>query len=207
MSLRLRGAGINFLAAVCVGGAPPSLPGVRWPLAGVWRAGAAPSGVCGGLVGLDPQLVSLASVLWCAVVRRAASWWCAVLRRAVFRRAASCWSPSFSPPKQHKKPQQHHHIHHPHHQRHQQHPPLQMARRKPNNAEPPSVPGTLTIGAPPPAPTPNAPPSPSPTLPTPDATTTQPAQTAPAEQSPTPLAPPSPATKPGKPPTTTNRRH
>ena len=60
-----------------------------------------------------------------------------------------------------------------------------MARRKPNNAGPPSVPGTLTIGPPPPAPTPNTPPSPTP--PTPDATTTQPAQTAPARASPTTL--------------------
>ena len=89
MSLRLRGAGINILAAVCVGGLPPSLPGVRWPLAGVWRAGAAPSAVCGGLARLDPWLVSLALVLWCAVVRRAALWrvslCCVVLVRAVLR--------------------------------------------------------------------------------------------------------------------------
>ena len=89
MSLRLRGAGINFLAAVCVGGPPPSLPGVQWPLVGVWRAGAAPSGVCGGLAGLDPRSVSLALVLWCAVVRRAASYrvspCCVVLVRAVLR--------------------------------------------------------------------------------------------------------------------------
>ena len=56
-----------------------------------------------------------------------------------------------------------------------------MARRKPNNADPPNVPGTLTIGPPPSAPTPNTPSSPTP--PTPDATTTQPAQTAPARAS------------------------
>ena len=41
MSLHLRGAGFKFLAAVCVGGPPPLLPGARWPLAGLWRAGAA----------------------------------------------------------------------------------------------------------------------------------------------------------------------
>ena len=60
-----------------------------------------------------------------------------------------------------------------------------MARRRPNNPDPPNVPGTLTIGPPPPAPTPNTPPSPTP--PTPDAKTTQPAQTAPARASPTTL--------------------
>ena len=89
MSLRLRSSSINLLAAVCVGGPPRSLPGVRWPLAGVWRAGAAPSGSCGGLVGLDPRLVSLALVFWCAVVRCAASCrvslCCVVLVRAVLR--------------------------------------------------------------------------------------------------------------------------
>ena len=100
MSLRLRGAGFNFLVAVCVDGPPPSLPGVRWPLVGVRRARAASSGVCGGLLGLDPRLVSLALVLWCAMVRRAVSCgvspccgvlvpavlWCALLCRAVLRR-------------------------------------------------------------------------------------------------------------------------
>ena len=89
MSFRLRGAGLNFLAAVCVGGPPPSLPGVRWPLVGVWRAGAVPSGVCGGLFWLDLRLVSLALVLWCAVVRRAAP--CrALVCQSVPRRVASC---------------------------------------------------------------------------------------------------------------------
>ena len=73
MCFRLCGAGFNFLAAACVGGPPPLLPGVRWPLAGVWRAGVAPSGVCGGLTWLDPRLASLALVFWCAVVRRAAT--------------------------------------------------------------------------------------------------------------------------------------
>ena len=94
MSLPLCGAGINFLVPVHVGGPPPFVPGARWPLAGVWRAGAAPSGVCGGLFWLDPGLVSLALVLWCAVVRRAAwchvSPCCVVVVRAVLRPAGSC---------------------------------------------------------------------------------------------------------------------
>ena len=68
--------------------------GAQWPLAGVWRAGAAPSGSCGGLFWLDPGLASLALVLWCAVVRRAASChvspWCVVVVRAVSRPAGSC---------------------------------------------------------------------------------------------------------------------
>ena len=76
VSLRLCGAGFNFPAAACVGGPPPLLPGVRWSLAGVWRTGAVPSGVCGGLIWLDPRLASLA---WCCGV-----FWCAVLRRVVF---------------------------------------------------------------------------------------------------------------------------
>ena len=41
MSLRLCGAGFNFLMADCVGVPSPTLPGVRWPLAGVRRAGVA----------------------------------------------------------------------------------------------------------------------------------------------------------------------
>ena len=100
MSLYLCGAGFNFLVAVCVSGLPLSLPGVRWPLAGVRRAGAASFGVCGGLPGLDSQLVSLALVLWCALVPRGVSCrvspccvvlvcavlWCALLCRAVWRR-------------------------------------------------------------------------------------------------------------------------
>ena len=89
MSLRLRVAGVNFLVGVCVSGPPPLLPGVRWPFAGVWRAGAAPSSVCNGLFWLDPRLASLALVLWCAVVRRAApcrvSPCCLVVVRAVLR--------------------------------------------------------------------------------------------------------------------------
>ena len=84
MSLCLRGAGFNSVAAACVGGPPPLLPGVRWPFAGVWRAGAVSSGVCGGLIWLDPRLASLA---WCCGVL-----WCAVQRRVVFCCAASCWS-------------------------------------------------------------------------------------------------------------------
>ena len=91
MSFRLRVAGFNFLAAVCVGGPPPLLPGLRWPLAGVWRADAVPSGVCGGLFWLDLRLASLALVLWCAVVRRVAL--CRVvscLCRVASRRAVAC---------------------------------------------------------------------------------------------------------------------
>ena len=72
-SLRLRGAGMNFLVAVRVGRPPSLLPGARWPLAGAWRACGAASGVCGCLSCLVPRLASLALVLWCAVVRRAAS--------------------------------------------------------------------------------------------------------------------------------------
>ena len=89
MSFRLRGAGVNFLAAVCVGGAPPLLPGARWPLAGVWRAGAVLSGVCGGLFWLVLRLASPASALWCDVVRRVAPC-CAVVCRSVPRRVALC---------------------------------------------------------------------------------------------------------------------
>ena len=100
VSLRLRGAGFNVLVAVCVAGPPPSLPGVQWPLAGVRRAGAASSGVCGGLVGVDPRLVSVALVSWIAMVRHGVSCcvlpccvvlvrallWCALLCRSVLRR-------------------------------------------------------------------------------------------------------------------------
>ena len=78
VSLRLCGAVFNFLLAVCVGGLLLSSPGVRWPVAGVRQAGVAsshgcgrvssPSRVCGGLLGLDPRLASLALVLWCALV-------------------------------------------------------------------------------------------------------------------------------------------
>ena len=89
VSFCLRGAGFNFLAVVCVGGPPLLLPGVRWPLAGVWRAGAVSSGECAGLFWLDLWLASLALVLWCAVVRRVAP--CrAVVCRSVPRRVASC---------------------------------------------------------------------------------------------------------------------
>ena len=76
VSLRLRSAGLNFPAAACVGGPPPLSPGLRWPFAGVWRAGAVPSGVCGGLIWLDPRLASLS---WCCGVL-----WCAVLPHVVF---------------------------------------------------------------------------------------------------------------------------
>ena len=104
MSLRLREASFNFLVAVCVGGPPLSLLGVRWPLGGMWRADVvssdgcgrvfSPSGVCSGWLGLDPQLVSLALVLWCALVRHAVSCrvlpWCVVLVRAVLWCALLC---------------------------------------------------------------------------------------------------------------------
>ena len=87
-----------------VGGPSPSLPGRRWPLAGVRQVGVAlshgcgrvssPSGACGGLLGLDPRLVSLALVLWCALVRLAVSCCalpcCAVVVSAVLRCALLC---------------------------------------------------------------------------------------------------------------------
>ena len=89
VSLRLRGARFNFLAAVCVGGPPLLFLEAWWPLAGVWRAGAAPSWAVRWLVLVRPSLASLALVLWCAVVRRAASCrvspCCVVLVRAVLR--------------------------------------------------------------------------------------------------------------------------
>ena len=101
MSLRLCGARFNFLVAVCVGGPLPSLLGVQWPLAGVRQAGVASSGMCGGLLGLDRRLVSLALVLWCALVRRVvfvpfftvlrrACLCCVVVRPALLCRAAPC---------------------------------------------------------------------------------------------------------------------
>ena len=104
MFLHLCGAGFNLLLAACVGGPLPSLPGVWWPLAGVRQVGVAlshgcgrvssPSGACGGFLGLDPRLVSLALVLWCALVHRAVSCralpCCAVLVCAVLRCALLC---------------------------------------------------------------------------------------------------------------------
>ena len=104
MPLRLCGAGFNFLVADCVGGPSPTLPGVRWHLAGVRRAVvglsrgfgrvSSLSGARGGLLGLDPRLMSLALVLWCALVRRAVSCralpCCAVLVCAVMRCALHC---------------------------------------------------------------------------------------------------------------------
>ena len=73
-------------------------------LAGVRRVGVAfphgygrfssPSGAPGGLLGLDPRLVSLALVLWCALVRRAflcrALRCCAVLVCGVLRCPLLC---------------------------------------------------------------------------------------------------------------------
>ena len=89
MSFCLRRADFKFLAAVCAGGPPALLPGVRLPLAGVWRAGTVPSGVCGGLFWLNLRSASLAFVLWCAVVRRVVPC-CAVVCPSVPRRVASC---------------------------------------------------------------------------------------------------------------------
>ena len=104
MSLRLCSAGFNFLVAACVRGLSLSLPGVRWPLAGVRRVGVALSHGCGrvsslsgafgGLRGLNPPLVSLVLVLWCALVHRAVSCralpCCAVLVCAVLQCALLC---------------------------------------------------------------------------------------------------------------------
>ena len=89
VSFRPRGADCNFLAAVCVGRPPLLLPGVRWPLAGVWRAGVVPSGMRSGSFWLDLWLASLALVLWCAVVSRVAPC-CAVVCRSVPCCVASC---------------------------------------------------------------------------------------------------------------------
>ena len=49
VSLRLCGAGSNFLVAACAGGPFPLLPGVRRPLACVRRAGVALSHGCGSV--------------------------------------------------------------------------------------------------------------------------------------------------------------
>ena len=73
MSFRLRGAGSNFLA-----GPPLWLPGARWPLAGVWRAGAVPSGVCGGLFWLVFQ-VRVSPAVVCRSVPRPVASCCGVL--------------------------------------------------------------------------------------------------------------------------------
>ena len=70
-----------------------------WRCPTVVGAFLSPFGACGGLLGLDPGLVSLALVLWSALVRRAVSCralpccavlvcavlWCALLSRAVPR--------------------------------------------------------------------------------------------------------------------------
>ena len=96
LSFRLRGAGFNFLAAACVAQPPALLLGVRWPLADVWRACAAPSGVCGGFFWLDPRLASLALVLWYAVVRHAAL--CRVSPFCVVWSALCCGAPCWAAP-------------------------------------------------------------------------------------------------------------
>ena len=68
VSFRLRGAGFNLL------GEPQALlPGARWPLAGVWRAGAAPSRVCGGLLWLVLQVRVSRAVECRSVPHRVAS--------------------------------------------------------------------------------------------------------------------------------------
>ena len=86
MWLGVRGLGLSVCFLLCsagfnlLDGPPPFLLGARWPLfvacgAGVWRAGAAPSGVFGGLFRLVFQVrVS-----------------CAVLCRSMPRRVASCF--------------------------------------------------------------------------------------------------------------------
>ena len=88
VSFSLCGAGFNLL-----GGPPPLLPGrAVAPCAacgaGVWRAGAGPSGVCGGLLRLVFQVRVSCAVLCRSVPRRVASCcgamhcgalWCSVL--------------------------------------------------------------------------------------------------------------------------------
>ena len=104
MFLRLCGAGFTFLMAACVGGPSPSLPGLRWVLAGVQRVAVAlshrfgcvssPPRACGGSLGLEPRLVSLDLVLWRALVRCTVSSralpCCAVLVCALSRCALLC---------------------------------------------------------------------------------------------------------------------
>ena len=80
VSFPLCGAGFNLL-----GGPPLLLPGALWPLcvacgAGAWRAGAAPSRVCGGLLRLVPQ-VRVSCVVVCRSVPRRIAWCCGVLQR------------------------------------------------------------------------------------------------------------------------------
>ena len=101
MSLCLCGAGINFLAAVCVGRLPPLLPGARSPVAGVWRAGAAPSVGVRWLVLVGLQLSvhcfgvavccgALCCVVPCFAVLRRAGPCCVAVRPAGSRRVALC---------------------------------------------------------------------------------------------------------------------
>ena len=73
VSFRLRGARCNFLS-----GPPPLLPGSRLPLAGVWRAGAVPSGVCGGLFWLV-LLVRVSRAVVCRSLPRRSALCCGVL--------------------------------------------------------------------------------------------------------------------------------
>ena len=84
MWLWVRGLGLSVFLLLCgagfnlLGGPPLLLPGARWPPrvacgAGVWRAGAAPSGVCGGLFQLILQVRVSGAVLCRSVPRRVAS--------------------------------------------------------------------------------------------------------------------------------------
>ena len=72
VSFRLRGAGFHLL-----GRPPPLLPGARWPLAGVWRAGAAPSRLCAGLFWLVFQ-VRVSRAVVCRSVPRCVASCCGV---------------------------------------------------------------------------------------------------------------------------------
>ena len=101
MSLCPRRAGGNFLAAVCVGGPAPLLPGARWPLGGVWGAGAAPSEGVGWLVLVRPSVSvhcfevvvccgAPCCVVPCFAVLRRAGLCCVAVRPAGPRRVALC---------------------------------------------------------------------------------------------------------------------
>ena len=78
--------GFNLQAAVFVGGPRPLLQVARQPLAGVWRAGAAPSGGVWWLVLVRPSV----SVPWFGVVVCFGAPCCVVLCFALLRRAGPC---------------------------------------------------------------------------------------------------------------------
>ena len=86
VSFCLRGAGFNFLAAVLVRAPPPLLRGARWPIAGVWRDGAAPSGDVWWLVLVRPSV----SVPCFGVVVCCGAPCCVVPCFAVLCRAGPC---------------------------------------------------------------------------------------------------------------------